>query len=94
MAELNVTVVCAANLSASPKCPSNCGKCWYGGRIPVHWMFRDQGFVQFYSSGEAISQEYDALQYDYAHNTFAEKEKFVALKEWLLSHKAKGENLQ
>lgn len=82
----SIIVVCAANLSSSSRCPLCCGKCWYGGRIPVQWSYRGQGYVQYFSSREAIGQEHDTLQYDYAHTTFAEKEKFIALKEWLLKH--------
>ena len=89
MRELNpcyshsIIVVCAANLTASDQCPHDCGKCFYGGAIAIHWSFKGQGYVQFYPNKTAIETEYEDLSPHYLTISEYDQAKLTALQDWL-----------
>lgn len=80
----SIIIVCSANLSGSAQCPLCCGKCWYGGKIPVQWSFLEQGYVQYYPSRDAVDQDFEAVRTEWLdHGGDSNRAKMDALKEWL-----------
>lgn len=88
-----IIVVCAANLTASDKCPHDCFNCWCGGNFTIHWNLNGQGYVQHYSSRESILTDFEALKDQWlSEGEDHIKAKMEALKTWLDSDMGKVES--
>lgn len=93
--ERPASVVCAAGLSGTDKCPNNCRNCFYGGNIAIAWTEYAYGqttdYIQYYPSKEAVREDFYATRETYFHMAANSAEvannssgqKMTALQTWL-----------
>jgi transposase-like protein len=81
----SIEVECAANLTASSQCPSDCRKCFYGGEIAIQWSLQGQGYVQYYPNREVIEVDRQNLRSSGIFPNYSPyvHAKMASLTEWL-----------
>jgi len=91
--EKEATIICAANLTGTDKCPRDCRNCIYGGDIAITWTEYAYGierdFIQYFPSREAVKQAFHEAQGIYdniwnaevANNSVGQK--ITTLQTWL-----------